>query len=81
LALIPAPALALSPAWVLALRLSLVLALTQVRTQPARRCVPVPAGVCEAAFLRIGEEPGLGERSVDAAVKQFFTESKAALSS
>ncbi|MGW6055661.1 ABC transporter substrate-binding protein [Streptomyces sp. NPDC055189] len=42
---------------------------------------PHPAGadVCEAAFLRIAEELALGERSVDEAVKQFFTECKTAL--
>lgn len=40
---------------------------------------PNGADVCEAAFLRIGEEVGLGKRSVDDAVKQFFTESKTAL--
>ncbi|GAA3093461.1 extracellular solute-binding protein [Streptomyces rectiviolaceus] len=44
---------------------------------------PHPAGadVCEAAFLRIAEELALGERSVDEAVKQFFTECKTALGS
>ncbi|QOV39570.1 extracellular solute-binding protein [Streptomyces ferrugineus] len=44
---------------------------------------PHPAGadICEAAFLRIGEELGLGKRSVGDAVKQFFTESKTALAS
>lgn len=40
---------------------------------------PNGADVCEAAFLRIGEELGLGERSVDDAVEQFFNESKTAL--
>ncbi|MEV6172147.1 extracellular solute-binding protein [Streptomyces sp. NPDC051954] len=40
---------------------------------------PNGADICEAAFLRIGEELGLGTRSVDEAVKQFFTESKTAL--
>ncbi|MFE7903023.1 ABC transporter substrate-binding protein [Streptomyces sp. NPDC057424] len=40
---------------------------------------PNGADICEAAFLRIGEELGLGKRSVDEAVKQFFTESKTAL--
>jgi multiple sugar transport system substrate-binding protein len=42
---------------------------------------PHPAGadVCEAAFLRIAEEMALGKRSVEDAVKQFFTESKTAL--
>ncbi|WP_149827236.1 ABC transporter substrate-binding protein [Streptomyces tailanensis] len=40
---------------------------------------PNGADICEAAFLRIGEEVGLGKRSVDDAVKQFFTESKTAL--
>ncbi|GHE44238.1 ABC transporter substrate-binding protein [Streptomyces capitiformicae] len=40
---------------------------------------PNGADVCEAAFLRIGEEVGLGKRPVDDAVKQFFTESKTAL--
>jgi multiple sugar transport system substrate-binding protein len=40
---------------------------------------PNGADVCEAAFLRLGEELGLGKRSVDDAVKQFFTESKTAL--
>ncbi|MCC9708770.1 extracellular solute-binding protein [Streptomyces sp. MNU76] len=40
---------------------------------------PNGADICEAAFLRIGEELGLGTRSVDDAVKQFFTESKTAL--
>lgn len=44
---------------------------------------PHPAGadVCEAAFLRIAEELALGERSVDEAVEQFFTECKTALGS
>ncbi|WP_329112502.1 ABC transporter substrate-binding protein [Streptomyces sp. NBC_01353] len=44
---------------------------------------PHPAGadVCESAFLRLAEELGLGTRSVDEAVKQFFTESKTALGS
>ncbi|GGM12534.1 lipoprotein [Streptomyces fumigatiscleroticus] len=42
---------------------------------------PNGADICEAAFLRIGEELGLGKRSVSDAVKQFFTESKTALSS
>ncbi|MFJ4567039.1 ABC transporter substrate-binding protein [Streptomyces caelestis] len=42
---------------------------------------PNGADICEAAFLRIGEELGLGKRSVDDAVKQFFTESKTALGS
>jgi multiple sugar transport system substrate-binding protein len=42
---------------------------------------PNGADICEAAFLRIGEELGLGTRSVDDAVKQFFTESKTALGS
>ncbi|MFG2648147.1 ABC transporter substrate-binding protein [Streptomyces sp. NPDC048436] len=44
---------------------------------------PHPAGadVCEAAFLRIAEELAMGERSVDEAVKQFFTECKTALGS
>ncbi|WP_200300468.1 ABC transporter substrate-binding protein [Streptomyces adelaidensis] len=42
---------------------------------------PNGADICEAAFLRIGEEIGLGKRSVDDAVKQFFTESKTALGS
>ncbi|MDX3241831.1 ABC transporter substrate-binding protein [Streptomyces sp. ME18-1-4] len=41
---------------------------------------PNGADICEAAFLRIGEELALGTRSVDDAVKQFFTESKTALS-
>ncbi|WP_328772882.1 ABC transporter substrate-binding protein [Streptomyces sp. NBC_00286] len=41
---------------------------------------PNGADICEAAFLRIAEELGLGKRSVDDAVKQFFTESKTALS-
>lgn len=40
---------------------------------------PNGADICEAAFLRIGEELGLGTRTVDDAVKQFFTESKTAL--
>ncbi|MPY61579.1 ABC transporter substrate-binding protein [Streptomyces spongiae] len=40
---------------------------------------PNGADICESAFLRIGEELGLGKRSVDEAVKQFFTESKTAL--
>ncbi|WP_316959378.1 extracellular solute-binding protein [Streptomyces sp. TRM68367] len=40
---------------------------------------PNGADICESAFLRIGEELGLGKRSVDDAVKQFFTESKTAL--
>lgn len=42
---------------------------------------PGGADVCEAAFLRIAEELALGERSVDEAVKQFFTECKTALGS
>ncbi|MBC9713530.1 extracellular solute-binding protein [Streptomyces sp. TRM66268-LWL] len=44
---------------------------------------PHPAGadVCEMAFMRLAEEVGLGTRSVDEAVKQFFTESKTALGS
>ncbi|WP_199547837.1 ABC transporter substrate-binding protein [Streptomyces sp. N35] len=44
---------------------------------------PHPAGadVCETAFMRLAEEVGLGTRSVDEAVKQFFTESKTALGS
>ncbi|MFB7370157.1 ABC transporter substrate-binding protein [Streptomyces sp. NPDC056222] len=44
---------------------------------------PHPAGadVCESAFLRLAEELGLGTRSVDEAVTQFFTESKTALGS
>ncbi|WP_137994924.1 ABC transporter substrate-binding protein [Streptomyces vilmorinianum] len=44
---------------------------------------PHPAGadICESAFLRLAEELGLGTRSVDDAVKQFFTESKTALGS
>lgn len=44
---------------------------------------PHPAGadVAEAAFLRLAEEMALGKRSVDDAVKQFFTESKTALGS
>ncbi|MFD9030740.1 ABC transporter substrate-binding protein [Streptomyces sp. NPDC059567] len=44
---------------------------------------PHPAGadVCESAFLRLAEELGLGTRSVDEAVEQFFTESKTALGS
>jgi multiple sugar transport system substrate-binding protein len=41
---------------------------------------PNGADLCESAFLRIAEELALGTRSVDAAVKQFFTESKTALS-
>ncbi|MFI5799443.1 ABC transporter substrate-binding protein [Streptomyces sp. NPDC051677] len=41
---------------------------------------PNGADICEAAFLRIGEELALGTRPVDDAVKQFFTESKTALS-
>ncbi len=42
---------------------------------------PAPHGadICEAAFLRIAEEVALGSRSVEDAVEQFFTESKAAL--
>ncbi|MDX3642935.1 ABC transporter substrate-binding protein [Streptomyces sp. MB09-02B] len=40
---------------------------------------PNGADICEAAFLRIAEELGLGTRTVDDAVKQFFTESKTAL--
>ncbi|WP_155060427.1 ABC transporter substrate-binding protein [Streptomyces blattellae] len=40
---------------------------------------PNGADICEAAFLRIGEEVGLGSRSVDDAVKQFFNESETAL--
>ncbi|GHF16750.1 ABC transporter substrate-binding protein [Streptomyces fumanus] len=40
---------------------------------------PSGADVCEAAFLRIAEEMALGKRSVEDAVKQFFTESKTAL--
>ena len=44
---------------------------------------PHPNGVdiCESAFMRIAEELALGKRSVDDAVKQFFTESKTALGS
>ncbi|BBC37961.1 ABC transporter substrate-binding protein [Streptomyces graminofaciens] len=42
---------------------------------------PNGADICEAAFLRIGEELAMGKRSVDDAVKQFFTESKTALGS
>ncbi|GGZ60413.1 ABC transporter substrate-binding protein [Streptomyces bluensis] len=42
---------------------------------------PNGADICEAAFLRIAEELALGKRSVDDAVKQFFTESKTALGS
>ncbi|NGO13239.1 extracellular solute-binding protein [Streptomyces sp. HC44] len=42
---------------------------------------PNGADICESAFLRIAEELGLGKRSVDDAVKQFFTESKTALAS
>jgi multiple sugar transport system substrate-binding protein len=44
---------------------------------------PHPAGadISEAAFLRIAEEMALGKRSVDDAVKQFFSESKTALGS
>ncbi|MDX3381652.1 extracellular solute-binding protein [Streptomyces niveiscabiei] len=41
---------------------------------------PSGADLCESAFLRIAEELALGTRSVDDAVKQFFTESKTALS-
>jgi pectin-derived oligosaccharide transport system substrate-binding protein len=42
---------------------------------------PHPAGadICESAFLRIAEEMALGKRSVDEAVKQYFTEAKTAL--
>ncbi|QFQ96010.1 extracellular solute-binding protein [Streptomyces phaeolivaceus] len=40
---------------------------------------PNGADICEAAFLRIGDELALGTRTVDEAVKQFFTESKTAL--
>ncbi|MFF5252010.1 ABC transporter substrate-binding protein [Streptomyces leeuwenhoekii] len=40
---------------------------------------PGGADICESAFLRIAEEMALGKRSVDEAVKQFFTESKTAL--
>jgi len=40
---------------------------------------PSGADICESAFLRIAEELALGTRSVDDAVKQFFTESKTAL--
>ncbi|MEU9556787.1 ABC transporter substrate-binding protein [Streptomyces fumanus] len=40
---------------------------------------PSGADVCEAAFLRVAEEMALGKRSVEDAVKQFFTESKTAL--
>ncbi|MGW0944465.1 ABC transporter substrate-binding protein [Streptomyces sp. NPDC002623] len=40
---------------------------------------PNGADICESAFLRIAEELALGTRSVDEAVKQFFTESKTAL--
>ncbi|WP_228446923.1 ABC transporter substrate-binding protein [Streptomyces paludis] len=42
---------------------------------------PHPAGadVAESAFLRLAEELALGTRSVDDAVKQFFTESKTAI--
>ncbi|WP_231626699.1 ABC transporter substrate-binding protein [Streptomyces apocyni] len=39
---------------------------------------PEGADICESAFLRIAEELGLGTRSVDEAVKQFFTEAKTA---
>lgn len=42
---------------------------------------PNGADICESAFLRIAEELALGKRSVDDAVKQFFTESKTALGS
>ncbi|MFF9037172.1 ABC transporter substrate-binding protein [Streptomyces sp. NPDC014892] len=42
---------------------------------------PNGADICEAAFMRIAEELALGKRSVDDAVKQFFTESKTALGS
>ncbi|MDG4862334.1 extracellular solute-binding protein [Streptomyces sp. T-3] len=44
---------------------------------------PHPAGadICESAFMRLSEEVGLDTRSVDEAVKQFFTESKTALGS
>ncbi|MFJ4978873.1 ABC transporter substrate-binding protein [Streptomyces coeruleorubidus] len=42
---------------------------------------PNGADICESAFLRIAEELALGKRSVDEAVKQFFTESKTALGS
>ena len=42
---------------------------------------PNGADICESAFLRIAEELALGTRSVDDAVKQFFTESKTALGS
>ncbi|WP_442737800.1 ABC transporter substrate-binding protein [Streptomyces pseudogriseolus] len=42
---------------------------------------PNGADICEAAFLRIGEELGLGKRSVADAVEQFFDESKTALGS
>lgn len=42
---------------------------------------PNGADICESAFMRIAEELALGKRSVDDAVKQFFTESKTALGS
>ena len=42
---------------------------------------PNGADICEAGFMRIAEELALGKRSVDDAVKQFFTESKTALAS
>ncbi|MGJ5829458.1 ABC transporter substrate-binding protein [Streptomyces ossamyceticus] len=42
---------------------------------------PNGADICEAGFMRIAEEVALGKRSVDDAVKQFFTESKTALGS
>ncbi|UUU35207.1 extracellular solute-binding protein [Streptomyces sp. CA-210063] len=42
---------------------------------------PNGADICEAGFMRIAEELAMGKRSVDDAVKQFFTESKTALGS
>lgn len=42
---------------------------------------PSGADISEAAFLRIAEEMALGQRSVDDAVNQFFSESKTALGS
>ncbi|WP_030754432.1 ABC transporter substrate-binding protein [Streptomyces griseus] len=54
-----------------------------VETRVLEPITPHPAGadVCEAAFLRLAEEMSLGARTVEDAVKQYFTEAKTALSS